>query len=354
MWPPFNQREPSRGSVGSCRTSHNSTHTMPAYSFIGSVLLCTSLAPSLVAGVVVRTKASQCPLANCPNNEEGTSLLELSSKKASSKMKCGNTFTPAHFTCSSCDVSTCKGCKNVVCDVSKCIGKFFTQECWCTKPLGAGAVDKIFCDSDCTGGLCNTQGLTCKTRESQCKPWWWCNLPPPKEADSFLQTSACAKKESSSSLMERFEKAKAHALSTSAVEAPAAMKKQISAFSFQPGSFVCESAMLPQPDEDPVTLAQTPPGFIVLDGNTCQGGYFLKQCFCYDKFKYLRGEDPITSELMCDDGCGLGDCQGKTCGKEPPPPLPPPSTPPPLDPLVQEMAMEASLRNYGTQMSPVT
>jgi len=185
-------------------------------------------------------------------------------------------------------------------------------------------------------------------------------LPPPKEPDSkkasFLQkmsTSACAKKESSKSLNKRFEHAKAQSASSSKV-ASTAVKRQIDAFTFQPGSFVCESALLPSPDEDPVTLAQTPPGFIVLDGNTCQGGYFKKTCFCYDKFLYLRGKDAMVTELQCDSECGLGDCNGKTCGAEPPPPLPAPAPAPVLDPLVQELANQGQLRNYGTQMSPVT
>jgi len=189
-------------------------------------------------------------------------------------------------------------------------------------------------------------------------------LPPPKEDVplSFLQTSACAKKESAQSLNERYNQAKkehaAHASSASAsfIQEKSQVKtgkRQIDAFTFTEGSFVCDSALLPKPDEDPVTLAQSAPGFIVMDGRSCKGGYFTGKCFCYDKFLYLRGKDAMVTELMCDDGCGLGDCAGKTCGKEPPLALPAPAPPPPVDPLVQELAQEGMLRNYGTQMSPV-
>jgi len=291
-------------------------------------------------------------------------LLERSSKRSATASKsrsstsgCGQTFMPAHFTCSGCDVQACKGCNNVICDVSKCIGKFYTQECWCTKPLNP-VVDKFFCDSDCSGGLCNTNGLTCKTRETACKPWWWCKLPPPKEPDSFLQKAssrACSKQESGRRFNERLEQTKAHLAASSALKQESRVaKRQIDDFNFQPGEWVCGSALMPKPDEDPLTLAQTQAGFIVMDGNTCTGGFFKSKCFCYDKFLYLRGEDAKVNELDCDDGCGQGPCGGKTCGKEPPPPLPTPKPAPPLDPLVQELANQGMLRNYGTQMSPVT
>jgi len=328
-------------------------------------------------------RAKTCPLANCQSQNEdisdgssGTSsehydytysFLETSSKstsaaKASSNKGCGQTFTPAHFSCTSCDLTSCKGCKNVVCDLAKCTGKFYKQECWCKKPLNPKAL-KFFCDDDCTGGLCNTGGLTCKSRESSCKPWWWCKLPPPKEPDSFLQKTAsdqdaCGPRESSKSLNEQLEKARLQLRTSSFLQesnggSSMAIKRQIDDFSFSGGQWVCESALLPKPDEDPVTLAQYPAGFVVLDGRTCTGDFFKSKCYCYDKFLYLRGEDPKVSELTCDDKCGLGDCGGKTCGKEPPPPLPAPAPPPPLDPMVQELAAQGMLRNYGTQMSPV-
>jgi len=341
------------------KSKRNSTHIMPAFNLLSSFLL---LVPCLVAGATVRART--CPLGNCQNSynadtpraSEGDGahynydFLELAStkSKAKSQMGCGQTFTPAHFTCSSCDKQTCSGCNNVICDLSKCIGKFFSQECWCKAPLNP-KVDKFFCDDDCSGGSCNTKGLTCQTREKACKPWWWCKLPPPKE--SFLQkmtstrSGACAKRESSAHLNERLEKARAQLKTT-------AIKRQIADFDFQPGEFVCESALLPQPDEDPVTLAEMPAGFVVMDGNTCSGGFFKKNCFCYDKFLYLRGQDPKVTELQCDAGCGQGPCGGRTCGTEPPPPLPAPTPAPPVDPLLQELANEGMLRNYGTQMSP--
>lgn len=324
---------------------------MPSVGLHG-VLLCASLVPQLVVGASVRARSS-CPLANCHNannvDSGAASLLEVSSESRG----CGQTFMPAHFTCSHCDVQACKGCNNVICDVSKCIGKFYTQECWCTKPLNP-AVDKFFCDDDCSGGLCNTNGLTCLPREKACKPWWWCKLPPPKEPDSFLQkgsSRACSKKESGRRLNERLKQTKAHLV---AKEASLVAKRQIDDFSFQPGEWVCDSALLPKPDENPLTLAQTAAGFIVMDGNSCSGGFFKSKCYCYDKFKYFRGQDAMVTELDCDESCGSGPCGGKSCGKEPPPPLPPPKPAPPMDPLLQELANQGMLRNYGTQMSPVT
>jgi len=345
---------------------------MPSLGLYGSFAVVVTL-PSLVVGAVVRAKT--CPLSHCQNEnnvdvvasaptEHYTySLLETSSKKStvaaesSSKAGCnGQTFLPAHFTCTSCDVQTCKGCNNVVCDVQKCIGKFYTQECWCKKPLNPD-VEKFFCDDDCSGGLCNTKGLTCETREKACKPWWWCKLPPPKEpADSFLQkmtsrSGACSKKETTRRYNERLTQAR----TASTLKAESRVgKKQIDDFDFSSGEWVCESALIPAPDENPLTLAKSPAGFIVMDKTTCTGGFFKSKCFCYDKFLYFRGEDAKVNELDCDDGCGQGPCGGKTCGKQPPPPLPAPTPAPLMDPLLQEIANQGMLRNYGTQMSPVT
>lgn len=345
-------------------------HTMLAMfpaSVSVSVVFLASLAPRPIIGAVTRAKsqAKSCALNQCSGKQaspgDGDSLLEVSS---STKGGCGPKFTPAHFSCSSCDVGTCSGCNNVICDLSKCIGKFYSQECWCTKPLNP-KVEKIFCDSDCTGGLCDTKGLTCKTRESACKPWWWCKLPPPKEEpESFLQKmssrqGSCGKQESSSVLNARLAKDRKELHAASLLQESnhgtqkKGMKRAIETFDFQPGQWGCESAMMPPPDEDPVTLQQYAAGFIVFDKDTCTGSYFKQKCFCYDKFLYLRGADPKTSELDCDAGCGQGPCSGKTCGIHPPPPLPAPAPPPPIDPLLQELATEGMLRNYGTQMSPV-
>lgn len=108
-------------------------------------------------------------------------------------------FKPGRFTCMACDVGTCAGC-DIICDVSQCLGEFYTQECWCRKDrdvklkkplwwfreydskwMTHDSVYQMFCDQDCGGGICDTHGLTCKKREEGCKPWWWCDLPPPKE-----------------------------------------------------------------------------------------------------------------------------------------------------------------------------
>jgi len=108
-------------------------------------------------------------------------------------------FKPGHFTCMSCDVGTCAGC-DIICDLSQCLGEFYEQECWCRKDtdvklkkplwwfreydskfLTHDTVYQMFCDKNCGGGICDTKGLMCKKREDGCKPWWWCNSPPPNK-----------------------------------------------------------------------------------------------------------------------------------------------------------------------------
>merc|ERR1719160_1434616 len=146
-------------------------------------------------------------------------------------------FHAGHFMCSKCDTGSCPTC-DAICDLSSCIGEFYTQECWCRKesqvklktPLWwfreydarwmiHDTVKRGFCGDDCTGALCDVDRLTCKRREEACKPWWWCKLPPPKEPDSFLQkmssrSGSCSKQESSTQANKRFAQAKAQ-LSTS-------------------------------------------------------------------------------------------------------------------------------------------
>jgi len=106
-------------------------------------------------------------------------------------------FKPGHFTCLSCDVGTCEGC-DIMCDLSLCLGEFYTQECWCMKDsmiqlkkplwwfreydakwMTHDSVYQFFCDNSCHGSICNTKGIQCKARQEACKPWWWCNLAPP-------------------------------------------------------------------------------------------------------------------------------------------------------------------------------
>jgi hypothetical protein len=171
---------------------------------------------------------------------------------------------------------------------------------------------------------------------------------------SSARSAACGKQENVLDLNRRFEQAKASRLSSERLqESSKTQKKAIDDFKFGTGSFVCESAFVPPPDEDPVTLAESPPGFIVFDKASCTGEYFKKKCFCYDKFLYLRGKDPKTSELECDDSCSQGPCGGKTCATVSPPPLAPPAPPPVMDPYLQELALQGEKRNYGVQMQVV-
>jgi hypothetical protein len=171
---------------------------------------------------------------------------------------------------------------------------------------------------------------------------------------SVGRLAAHGKHESVAEMNKRFEHAKARRKASQTLrETSRIPKKSIDDFKFGTGSFVCESAFMPPPDEDPVTLAESPPGFIVFDKASCTGDYFKSKCFCYDKFLYLRGKDPKTTEFECDSSCSSGPCGGKTCATVSPPPLPAPSPPPVMDPYLQELAKEGQLRNFGQQMSIV-
>jgi len=334
-------------------------------------------------------------------------------------------FKPGHFTCMSCDVGTCAGC-DIICDLSQCLGEFYEQECWCRKDtdvklnkplwwfreydskfLTHDTVYQMFCDKNCGGGICDTEGLMCKKREDGCKPWWWCNLPPPREdnlnptdgwGDGFsysksmvlAQMNMKAEKKHKETdddvagLNARLKEMRSKMAQASNASAPASkehphrrgmsalqtsdasMRREGTAhgtassnkgdkkkfepndfgtMKFQPGRFVCESAALPPKVQNPDSYLWEDRGYLVLDRFSCKGSLFDKKCLCWDDFAYLQGGDPKTSQFMCDDTCTWGQCEGKKCGKKAPPPLPPPTDPPPEDPGAFEKEHADELHN---------
>lgn len=325
-------------------------------------------------------------------------------------------FKPGRFTCLSCDVGTCASC-DIMCDLSQCIGEFYVQECWCQKDqavrlgkpmwwfreydanfLTAENVYQFFCDANCGGGICDSPGLQCKRREDACKPWWWCNLPPPKTQNlkptdgwsdgysyvstmTLAQTSARTKHRSGSriratvrngraqqqlhvKLNEQLHRARRAAESEKARLAAKADAKQrgdelprfeandFGNLDFKPGRFVCENAALPPKIQDPDSRIWNDRGYIVFDRSACSGSLFVHQCFCWDNVLYLKRQDPLTSEFTCDDSCKWGACEGRTCGTGPPPPLPPAPPVPAVDAITIEQLRQGELHNADLTMDP--
>lgn len=287
-------------------------------------------------------------------------------------------FKAGHFTCSKCDPGACPSC-NTMCDITSCMGEFYTQECWCRKEsqvklktpewwfrqydarfLTHETVKRTFCDDDCTGGVCDIDRLQCKRREEACQPWWWCNLDPPKEpveldgwptgfeyteSMTFLQTE---RKASMSDLNKALVEAKAEATKKVEVEA-----NDINLFSFGTGSWECGLASLPPKIQDGTSYAWVDRGYLVFDSKSCKGGAFNQKCYCWDEVRQLKGIDPKTSELMCDSGCELGNCAGNTCSSKPPPPPTQPPPPPPMDPVQVEALRSSELKKSQNKMDPM-
>lgn len=299
-------------------------------------------------------------------------------------------FKPGHFMCSKCDTGACPNC-NTMCDLASCVGEFYTQECWCRKEsqvklktptwwfrqydsrwLLHDTVRRTHCDSDCTGGICDMPGLQCKRREEACRPWWWCGLDPPTEemrektdddwptgfeyteSMTFLQEAAVKTR----SFLQR---------ATSEVRRTGSEERELSTkgdeqkfeandfglFSFKLGSWECERGAFPPKIQDPNTYLWNERGYIVFDSPACKGGEFDTKCYCWDNFEYLQGNDPKTSELHCDSGCGLGPCAGNMCASSPPPPPTQPPPPPIPDPVEAEAMKSSELRRSNNKMDPL-
>jgi len=300
-------------------------------------------------------------------------------------------FKPGHFMCSKCDTGTCPNC-NTMCDLSSCVGEFYTQECWCRKEsqvklktptwwfrqydsrwLLHDTVRRTHCDSDCTGGICDMPGLQCKRREEACRPWWWCGLDPPSEemrekteddwptgfeyteSMTFLQEAAVktpAFLQRATSEVRRTS-SEERVSSTQGDDEKKFEANDFGLFSFKLGSWECGRGAFPPKIQDPATYLWNERGYIVFDSPSCQGGEFDTKCYCWDNFEYLQGNDPKTSELHCDSGCGLGPCAGNTCASSPPPPPTAPPPPPIPDPVEAEAMKSSELRRSNNKMDPL-
>lgn len=293
-------------------------------SSIGQAGVVPPAGPSSVA------PPSRCPLRNCwaqggGAEEEGSEGQEPYESQTPCDEELSNysvAFAPGHFVCMKCDASACPGC-SILCDLASCVGTFYTQECWCETGDDKGLEPTVvFCDEDCGGGVCDTPGFQCGSRYTACQPWWACGAPPPR---SFLQRRSDSRRASSkqgraSTLSRRLGEWRAKRAKAKA-ESAAASRSLPEELHFRDGRFECETAGLPPKTRDPQSLVWVERGYLVLDRKTCQGSAFDHECFCWDNFRRLQGEDPLTSELMCDSKCKWGGCEGKTCSKELPGPL---------------------------------
>eukprot|EP00403_Amphidinium_massartii_P013189 CAMPEP_0178412712 /NCGR_PEP_ID=MMETSP0689_2-20121128/22158_1 /TAXON_ID=160604 /ORGANISM="Amphidinium massartii, Strain CS-259" /LENGTH=302 /DNA_ID=CAMNT_0020033971 /DNA_START=59 /DNA_END=964 /DNA_ORIENTATION=+ len=258
-------------------------------------------------------------------------------------------FKPAHFSCMSCDVTTCGG-QYLICDPAKCLGKMLMQECWCKQAPGAapsqalkdlsgaaasfgGAAGgdgtlRFHCDENCMGGACDTAGLQCRKREEVCDPWWLCSDEPPaaltqlSSTDSLQEHSEAGSKHVLQRGLWQQQHHRGHLRSSGsrALQTASAVAPQRQ-YNFQAASFECDTAFVPLPVENPVTHKLEPPGIIVFDKRACSGSLLTNKCVCWDNYKYLLGKDPLASEFMCDNSCTAGPCGGRTCALHQPPPL---------------------------------
>jgi len=277
------------------------------------------------------------------------------------------TYKPAHFTCMGCDVATCDGCA-IMCDLTQCVGQFFTEECWCQSESAVrakkktwefdkkdasfaldGSVKRYFCDDQFKGGICDTEGLHCKRRAEACQPWWWCNESPPTTTEepsvpNFLQELSTehtnASKQSFLHRSVSSQRSKQRAAATT-------KGNDMRLLNFDQSRFVCESAALPPKIWDDQS-GWLDIGYIIFDRDSCEGSLMEHDCYCWDNFKHLRGEDDMTSVLKCDSKCTWGACECKTCGQSPPPPM---TTPDPDK--AQAVSFDPSsldVQQDGTQM----
>mmetsp|Transcript_46239 Transcript_46239/g.100517 ORF Transcript_46239/g.100517 Transcript_46239/m.100517 type:complete len:286 (-) Transcript_46239:150-1007(-) len=243
---------------------------------------------------------------------------------------CSKAFRPGHFTCTSCDAVSCEKC-GIVCDLSKCIGQFYDQECWCHDKgapdtraewqLGPDytwvtpGIQRHMCSRSCTGGGCDDANIQCRKKEDVCEPWWFCGSEPPKERNkqvSLEQIGAELRshlEKPATRLRLNFQERRIRRRFGASEKAHVreASSQALGSLSFIPSMLICQNAALLQTD------AVAEGNLVVLDPKSCSGSQFSSECFCWDNFKLLRGEDPMTSELMCDSKCGSGPCLGRSC-----------------------------------------
>eukprot|EP00927_Polykrikos_kofoidii_P025316 TRINITY_DN22771_c0_g2_i1.p1 TRINITY_DN22771_c0_g2~~TRINITY_DN22771_c0_g2_i1.p1 ORF type:complete len:327 (-),score=37.26 TRINITY_DN22771_c0_g2_i1:32-982(-) len=232
-----------------------------------------------------------CPLKNCGGATSGSPGSTVQ-------------FAPARFMCMSCDVTTCPGCA-ILCDASSCQGAMQPQR----KTAGNKA----------------------------CEPWWWCGRPPP--GDSIGVSAGVSFISSGHSFLRGLRKlqggrsrrvraARLDATANSKIaDGVANVAASLSQLKLKPGRFECSSAAIPLERMNPMTMQQKHADYIAFEAKSCKGSTFETICFCYDKFRYLARQDPLTSEFFCDQSCAQGPCDGQTCGAKPPEPFDPSSGP---------------------------
>lgn len=291
-----------------------------------------------------------CPLRNCGVGGS-TDPLADTRPAYESQQPCDEemtnfsvSYSPGHFVCMKCDSVACPGC-SLLCDLSSCVGQFFTQECWCHS--GGDATSKpniVFCDESCGGGVCDTPGTQCATRFAACNPWWACGAPPPT---SFLQKGRGAqrlhtstKSQQAMSMNRRMEawRSESTAKTEAALASAAPAASYPETVSFVASRFDCQSGALPPKTRDPKTLLWVERGYIALDRDACEGSSFSHNCYCWDEFKRLRGQDSLMSEMKCDHECKWGGCEGKTCSANQP-------APPTAAPAATEPAQQIRIEN---------
>lgn len=302
---------------------------------LAALAACLPRALAVRGRVAAAPPPSTCPVASCLGAAAAAAANSSSAKKGGEEE--GNSpfnisFKPGHFICKSCDTSACKDCA-VICNLEHCTGEFYTQQCWCEEESLSKKTHKVYCDEDCSGGICDEPGFRCRSRKDACKPWWWCGEQPPKWGPSSflgLKDSLHRRSQQQQQLSTKRRRREASALSSGRrlASASALERAGVAGLSFMTGRFDCYSAAMPPKVWDEQALMWLDRGYVILDRRTCQGSVFDKECFCWDDFKYLSGKDPLTSELKCDGRCKMGPCDGKTCSRKPPPPLPPPTSAP--------------------------
>jgi len=322
--------------------------------------VCLIALPAIAVG--------QCPLSACsakqrePQQDGANSLLQVGEPNeplpvdTESLILDGGlnltTFDPAYhpgkFECTSCDVSSCHNCNNIICDLSSCTpdSGFYEQECWCRRkqdlrdPQGLWqfnedkgeflldhSVVRTHCDDGCGEGICSDGNLVCNTREDGCKPWFWCDdvLPPlhaPKKEwpvnNEWLQLSS------------RVSHKQANRIGAAIQQEPAAAEAESTPeqaqFSFVQGRWSCSMA-----SHGPVSPGQLQPAYVVLEAGSCTlSEPWSHECSCWDQVAYENYEDPKSSAFFCDAGCSAGPCdlQGMQCAQQPPPPKVRPPVPP--------------------------
>lgn len=125
-------------------------------------------------------------------------------------------------------------------------------------------------------------------------------------------------------------------------------------FQFGDGRWTCNDAGLPPKIQNSETYMWEDRGYIIFPKDSCSGGAFEQQCFCWNEFKRLKGEDPLISQTVCESTCTHGGCDNfPKCGKSPPGPLPPQPAAPILDPLEAENQRSTDLKMDTGTMDPV-